>query len=71
MYMYSNGRRVYVPDENGEVDASELADAVGIDPGRSLILQKPDGSNEIIPRNGKIPVPENSAIFDAPQTVRG
>ena len=67
-----NGRQVNVPlDSDGKLDSYNLRKIAGIDKSRSLILQMPDGSNQIINPGEKLMLNPGSHFSDQPGSIRG
>jgi hypothetical protein len=67
-----NGRVVEVPTDNsGGLDSDALRAAAGVPDDRPLVLQKPDGTNQVINPGEKIFVQPGQYFMDAPAHRRG
>ncbi len=67
-----NGKQVDIPmDSDGSVDSDVLREVAGIDKDRPLVLQQPDGRNEIINPGEKPVVYPGSHFRDVPVHERG
>jgi hypothetical protein len=67
-----NGKQVDIPMESdGSVDSDVLREVAGIDEDRPLVLQRPDGRNEIINPGEKPVVRPGSHFRDVPVHQRG
>lgn len=67
-----NGHPVKVPVErDGSIDVDVLCGLASIPQGRTLVLQRPDGSNLVVNRGNKIKVAPGSLFLDAPAHTRG
>ena len=67
-----NGRVIQVPtDTDGGLDSDSLREAAGVPHERPLILQLPDGSNQLINPGEKLKVKPDQYFTDAPAHRRG
>lgn len=67
-----NGRVVDVPtDADGSIDAGTFRRAADVPEDRPLILQLPDGTNQLINPGEKVKVRPNQYFMDAPAHTRG
>ena len=67
-----NGRIVDVPtDHDGGVNSNDLRRAAGVPDNRPLILQMPDGTNQVVNFGEKLKVQPNQYFVDAPAHTRG
>lgn len=67
-----NGRLVDVPtDHDGSFNSNDLRRAAGVPEDRPLILQLPDGTNQLINHGEKLKVQPNQFFTDAPAHTRG
>jgi hypothetical protein len=67
-----NGRAIEVPVEpDGSIEVDVLCELANIPPNRTLLLQCPDGTNQIVNRGQKIKVRPRSFFVDAPAHTRG
>jgi hypothetical protein len=67
-----NGRCFDVPtDSSGKVDSDVLRKAAGIPADRPLVLQRPDGTNQLINPGEAILVNPGQYFVDAPIHRRG
>lgn len=67
-----NEKSVKVPlERDGSIDVDVLCQLAGIAPGRALVLQKPDGTNQLVPRGRKLRVQPRAQFMDAPLHRRG
>ncbi|MCZ6652358.1 MAG: hypothetical protein O7D91_04955 [Planctomycetota bacterium] len=67
-----NGHLVDVPtDSDGSVDSDDLREAAGVPHDRPLILQLPNGSNQLINPGEKMRVKPGQYFMDAPVHRRG
>ena len=67
-----NGRSLQVPlERDGSIDVDLLRQLANIAPDRALVLQRSDGSNQLIPRGQKLKVQPRSQFVDAPVHRRG
>lgn len=67
-----NGRLVDVnPEPDGSISSDALRQASGIPDSRPLILQQPDGANQLINPGDKVRVDPGQFFIDAPAHQRG
>jgi hypothetical protein len=67
-----NGKPVEVPmSPDGSIDVDVLCQLANLPANRTLVLQRPDGSNVVVNRGQKIKVQPRSFFIDAPQHKRG
>lgn len=67
-----NGRPVKVPlERDGSISVDVLCKLANIAPGRALVLQRPDGTNELVARGQKLSVQPRAQFVDAPTHERG
>ena len=67
-----NGRLVDVPTEHdGSFNSNNLRRAAGVPANRPLILQLPDGTNQLINYGEKVNVQPGQYFMDAPAHTRG
>ena len=72
MHLMVNGRVVEVPTaSDGSIDSDDLRDVGGVPDDRPLILQRADGSNELINPSEKMRVNPGEHFMDAPIHTRG
>ena len=69
--IYANGRMIDLgEDRDGNVDLGKLRRAAGIN-SRALIVQRSDGTSEILPQRGKYQPKPDETFIDAPLARRG
>lgn len=67
-----NGQPVQVPVRaDGTIDIDDLCRAAQVAPNRALVLQQPDGTNQIVPRGHRVRVDPRACFIDAPLHTRG
>jgi hypothetical protein len=67
-----NGQVVEVPtDSGGRINSDDLRRAAGLAENRPLILQMPDGNNQLVNPGEKLQVNPGQYFMDAPLHVRG
>jgi len=67
-----NGQVVDVPtDSGGRVDSDSLRTAAAVPSNRPLILQMPDGSNQLVNPGEKLRINPGQYFMDAPRHERG
>lgn len=67
-----NGRAIEVhSDADGAIDSDDLREVAGIEKNRPLVLQLPDGRNEMINPGDKLIVNPGSNFRDVLPHVRG
>ncbi|MGD1020126.1 MAG: hypothetical protein ABSA12_12510 [Verrucomicrobiia bacterium] len=72
MIQMVNGREVDIPtDSGGGIDSDVLRHAAGVPEDRPLILQMPDGNNQLLNPGEKLVVRPNQYFMDAPAHIRG
>ena len=72
MQVYGNGSLMDIPvSDDGFVDPAEVHRRLGGDQSRALVLQRPDGRNEVVnPGTPFLPSP-GDRLLDLPITIRG
>lgn len=72
MYLMVNGREVDIPTDAADaVETNVIRQAQGIPQDRPLLLQRPDGGNEIINPGEKRKFHPGSHIRECPLHIRG
>ncbi|HNQ22527.1 MAG TPA: hypothetical protein PKK06_05475 [Phycisphaerae bacterium] len=67
-----NGQPLKVPvAPDGSIDVDVLCQLANVAPDRALVLQRPDGSNQLVPRGQKLTVRPGAQFVDAPTHRRG
>ena len=67
-----NGRPINVPlGSDGKVDSDDLREVAGIDKSRTLVLQLPNGSNQMVNPGEKLMLDPGSHFADHPDHIRG
>ena len=67
-----NGRVIDVPmDSDGAIDSDDLREVAGVDKKRPLVLQLPDGRNQLINPGEKLRVNPGSYFREVPNHIRG
>ena len=72
MKIFAGGREIDVPtDSQGNADVAEVRRAANIPNNRMLVQQRPNGENNILPRQGQVAINSYDQFMDAPRAVRG
>ena len=72
MKIYANGREIEVPtDSKGNVNVQEVRRVANIPDSRMIIQQQSNGDNNILPKNGLVPISPYDRFMDSPRAKRG
>jgi hypothetical protein len=72
MTIVANARKVEVPvDDDGAVNSDDIRMGAGIPANRALILQRSDGSNQLVNPGERIHVKSGQHFVDAAGHIRG